>query len=117
GLCAGNVDADCGPGVCDLETNTCQGGLTPEYGETDFLTYYRLRHNTFADSLDDRTCTADWQCDGRYGDGERRGSGSRCHPAAGRCTIPMADRRSEEHTSELQSRENLVCRLLLEKKK
>src|SRR5690606_41737323 len=30
-------------------------------------------------------------------------------------TVAMA--RSEEHTSELQSRENLVCRLLLEKKK
>src|SRR5690606_42015020 len=29
----------------------------------------------------------------------------------------MAAARSEEHTSELQSRENLVCRLLLEKKK
>src|SRR5690606_39679655 len=28
-----------------------------------------------------------------------------------------ADARSEEHTSELQSREKLVCRLLLEKKK
>src|SRR5690606_12964458 len=28
-----------------------------------------------------------------------------------------SDIRSEEHTSELQSRENLVCRLLLEKKK
>src|SRR5688572_32665631 len=28
-----------------------------------------------------------------------------------------ADDRSEEHTSELQSRSNLVCRLLLEKKK
>ena len=28
-----------------------------------------------------------------------------------------AERRSEEHTSELQSRRNLVCRLLLEKKK
>src|SRR5436309_6299942 len=27
------------------------------------------------------------------------------------------EQRSEEHTSELQSRENLVCRLLLEKKK
>src|SRR3989440_2303824 len=27
------------------------------------------------------------------------------------------DRRSEEHTSELQSRSDLVCRLLLEKKK
>src|SRR5690606_41579727 len=30
---------------------------------------------------------------------------------------PSGPRRSEEHTSELQSRENLVCRLLLEKKK
>src|SRR5690606_41632827 len=29
----------------------------------------------------------------------------------------LEDLRSEEHTSELQSRENLVCRLLLEKKK
>src|SRR5690606_42017936 len=28
-----------------------------------------------------------------------------------------ASKRSEEHTSELQSRENLVCRLLLEKEK
>src|SRR5690606_41422537 len=35
-------------------------------------------------------------------------SGTRCAAAAVR---------SEEHTSELQSRENLVCRLLLEKKK
>src|SRR5690606_41769724 len=31
--------------------------------------------------------------------------------------IKYAGFRSEEHTSELQSRENLVCRLLLEKKK
>src|SRR5690606_42029640 len=30
---------------------------------------------------------------------------------------PFVVPRSEEHTSELQSRENLVCRLLLEKKK
>src|SRR5260370_22952833 len=30
---------------------------------------------------------------------------------------PRRDRRSEEHTSELQSHLNLVCRLLLEKKK
>src|SRR5690606_41678161 len=30
---------------------------------------------------------------------------------------PETELRSEEHTSELQSRENLVCRLLLEKKK
>src|SRR5688572_31610363 len=29
---------------------------------------------------------------------------------------PLDDTRSEEHTSELQSQSNLVCRLLLEKK-
>src|SRR5687768_18251812 len=38
---------------------------------------------------------------------------SRCHTSNLRI-IPM---RSEEHTSELQSRLHLVCRLLLEKKK
>src|SRR3712207_7895611 len=31
-------------------------------------------------------------------------------------TAPGVDQRSEEHTSELQSRQYLVCRLLLEKK-
>src|SRR6266511_3298280 len=45
-----------------------------------------------------------------------------CGPPAGARAHPgrpwrRPDRRSEEHTSELQSRENLVCRLLLEKKK
>src|SRR5207302_11394917 len=33
------------------------------------------------------------------------------------CRWTRPPSRSEEHTSELQSRENLVCRLLLEKKK
>src|SRR3712207_8862091 len=33
------------------------------------------------------------------------------------CTHPLGGWRSEEHTSELQSRQYLVCRLLLEKKK
>src|SRR5690606_41242712 len=54
----------------------------------------------------------------------RRGVGPRRRPsyasASGRpCTGSRSSRwgRSEEHTSELQSRENLVCRLLLEKKK
>src|SRR5436309_10947747 len=37
------------------------------------------------------------------------------HSLAGSCVV--SNIRSEEHTSELQSRENLVCRLLLEKKK
>src|SRR3712207_7044770 len=36
----------------------------------------------------------------------------------GGALVPLDDRRrSEEHTSELQSRQYLVCRLLLEKKK
>src|SRR3712207_7818189 len=43
------------------------------------------------------------------------------HPAAPRTVYPAFDvnqvKRSEEHTSELQSRQYLVCRLLLEKKK
>src|SRR5690606_40518051 len=34
-----------------------------------------------------------------------------------RCVFSGESPRSEEHTSELQSRENLVCRLLLEKQK
>src|SRR5438874_3730057 len=33
------------------------------------------------------------------------------------CTSELEEVRSEEHTSELQSRRDLVCRLLLEKKK
>src|SRR2546427_6039195 len=38
--------------------------------------------------------------------------------SAGRSSgLPLARARSEEHTSELQSQSNLVCRLLLEKKK
>src|SRR5207302_11091669 len=44
-----------------------------------------------------------------------RRAGRKTHGAAS--TGPSRSARSEEHTSELQSRENLVCRLLLEKKK
>src|SRR5256885_4779884 len=60
----------------------------------------------------------------------RRGSALRFRPRARRCPLraPLGARevcefglqllaRSEEHTSELQSPCNLVCRLLLEKKK
>src|SRR2546422_3957870 len=36
---------------------------------------------------------------------------------AGELILPFVLKRSEEHTSELQSRLHLVCRLLLEKKK
>src|SRR5438477_8122099 len=49
--------------------------------------------------------------------------GGRAHPVALDVTdadqrrAAVAEARSEEHTSELQSHVNLVCRLLLEKKK
>src|SRR2546430_4263574 len=47
----------------------------------------------------------------------RSATSRRC--SAGGYTCPTSARatRSEEHTSELQSQSNLVCRLLLEKKK
>src|SRR2546430_8764854 len=68
----------------------------------------------------------------RAGGGRRRGhvlDGDRCRGGGGgrqeeEAGAPQAApqagsdrRRSEEHTSELQSQSNLVCRLLLEKKK
>src|SRR3712207_8976312 len=40
-----------------------------------------------------------------------------CAVDLGRLFRPVIPERSEEHTSELQSRQYLVCRLLLEKKK
>src|SRR5690606_42068175 len=47
--------------------------------------------------------------------GTRSGPVTRAIRADWRCYRPPNSVRSEEHTSELQSRENLVCRLLLEK--
>src|SRR3712207_7938250 len=46
---------------------------------------------------------------------DRRDPRRHHHGRRRRCLAPA--RRSEEHTSELQSRQYLVCRLLLEKKK
>src|SRR2546430_7286035 len=48
-----------------------------------------------------------------HGDGSRRNPTHPLHPRR----RARDARRSEEHTSELQSQSNLVCRLLLEKKK
>src|SRR3712207_7613426 len=46
----------------------------------------------------------------------RRRATDRCSAGLSGCTTGPSSR-SEEHTSELQSRQYLVCRLLLEKKK
>src|SRR3712207_8229066 len=48
----------------------------------------------------------------------RAGAQSRSRAPSGEAGVSVASSsRSEEHTSELQSRQYLVCRLLLEKKK
>src|SRR2546427_5858045 len=57
----------------------------------------------------------------------KAGGRAQAHRSAGHCGLSenrggghqyaIARMRSEEHTSELQSQSNLVCRLLLEKKK
>src|SRR5437660_10139804 len=57
------------------------------------------------------------QCPPRRVDHHPHRRSQRGHRRAGRLRHPAAPHRSEEHTSELQSRGHLVCRLLLEKKK
>src|SRR3712207_8236094 len=51
------------------------------------------------------------------GEGQRRAHQLEERAAVGRVVPLRGVLRSEEHTSELQSRQYLVCRLLLEKKK
>src|SRR5437899_8460122 len=61
----------------------------------------------------DRVCQVDCACQNAGKIGAEHVSGGRCCAAQ----HVHAIRRSEEHTSELQSLRHLVCRLLLEKKK
>src|SRR5690606_42038123 len=70
-------------------------------------------------------CLGNEEQDLPAGGGHANDAPDRCcvgDPFPGRLRLVLAgwwfrQGRSEEHTSELQSRENLVCRLLLEKKK
>src|SRR5215813_15614861 len=63
-------------------------------------------------SLHDALPIPPLNCQPAWCSGQRRGGRGNAWPPA-----PTWRRRSEEHTSELQSRPHLVCRLLLEKKK
>lgn len=97
------VDADCGAGgFCDTEAQVCAGGLTPAYGETDFLTFYRPRHNLYRDPLSDQACVADWQCDGRYPSAPGV-AGSVCDRAAERCSRPVFERETRRVTYHLNA--------------
>src|SRR2546430_12937179 len=72
-----------------------------------YTTLFRSR-STAHDAADDRALlvAAEHASEHRARDSPRSDLGC----------IPRGDARSEEHTSELQSQSNLVCRLLLEKK-
>src|SRR2546430_4174532 len=52
-----------------------------------------------------------------FPDGEIRARSEELQRRGAAADVGATDDRSEEHTSELQSQSNLVCRLLLEKKK
>src|SRR5256885_11243838 len=73
--------------------------------------YTTLFRSVCGDGAHDRL-DVPWIGDQDHGGGDAHGKvHGRGHPEL------MEQRRSEEHTSELQSPCNLVCRLLLEKKK
>src|SRR5256712_10053831 len=73
----------------------------------------RRRHTRSDRDWSSDVCSSDLHLPQRHAQGERR-LGE--HAVSNRAR-PRDPRRSEEHTSELQSRSDLVCRLLLEKKK
>src|SRR5690606_39333468 len=87
----------------------------------------RRRHTRFSRDWSSDVCSSDLQAPNlsKRGDATFRSGGVReilmPRPFAPGVpdtrSFPLPLWRSEEHTSELQSRENLVCRLLLEKKK
>src|SRR2546429_7204202 len=69
-----------------------------------YTTLFRSARGTFALALQDHVTPS-------------RPSRRAISSARGRSSVKVSSSRSEEHTSELQSRLHLVCRLLLEKKK
>src|SRR5690349_23658995 len=79
----------------------------------------RRRHTRSLRDWSSDVCSSDLRSAPASGATARTGAGGPGWPAARRCCArPVGGRtaRSEEHTSELQSRRDLVCRLLLEKK-
>src|SRR2546430_9929337 len=65
-------------------------------------------------------CPGPCPADGRFRSARPTARPARSRPGSGSVrmrSVPERANRSEEHTSELQSQSNLVCRLLLEKKK
>src|SRR5690349_23894571 len=75
-----------------------------------YTTLFRSRSHPFTCG---RSCPRTWMSKSRT----RTSAWTRIAPAERADSTSTSPIRSEEHTSELQSRRDLVCRLLLEKKK
>src|SRR5690606_40478998 len=106
-------------------------------GDRSFFFSSRRRHTRFSRDWSSDVCSSDLRCTGtmaarpagavpqdrarclaRARDQRRAQPPGAAHDrGGGPAYLAPGAGRSEEHTSELQSRENLVCRLLLEKKK
>src|SRR5947208_3703562 len=82
---------------------------------TSTLFPYTTLFRSGNDLASDRRAQEDRQRKERQVDQRRRTAAGR--DQAGQLVFLFVDDRSEEHTSELQSPDHLVCRLLLEKKK
>src|SRR3712207_7374967 len=99
--------------------------MTPDSPVQTYLTVFFLmirrppRSTLFPYTTLFRSRVAENRRHDRYSPGQRSNvPRSSMLPGRGGATAArVADLRSEEHTSELQSRQYLVCRLLLEKKK
>src|SRR5260370_8378829 len=94
--------------------------LSPPYCDFSFFFNDTATTEIYTLSLHDalpisitRTPSASW----KSSEGNRRAPRLSCRARSSALCRNYARWRSEEHTSELQSHLNLVCRLLLEKKK
>src|SRR5690606_41308886 len=84
---------------------------------TLFRSFARLRPRRTRRRCLPRTSPARTPTPGPRATGRSPAVARKCPPSSrSACWSRTSPGRSEEHTSELQSRENLVCRLLLEKK-
>src|SRR2546427_1903021 len=87
-----------------------------------YTTLFRSLHSSVGKNhckLEERNDPLDWPTTKGASRMKSLASGTQGRMGASSSSLPRPSRqgRSEEHTSELQSQSNLVCRLLLEKKK
>src|SRR2546430_11466503 len=88
------------------------------FNDTATTEIYTLSlHDALPISREERRANERQRADPAGGGGDRHVLREPAHAAHVLLVVQRDDHRSEEHTSELQSQSNLVCRLLLEKKK